>query len=114
MKIHDVFHVSLLEPYHQPAFPQRHQPPPPPVIVDSTELYEVEEILDSKRTRNQLQYLVKWKGYPISENSWHPAGNLKEAPDAVAHFHRRYPTKPGPKSKSKSKPGVATLIAFSA
>jgi hypothetical protein len=69
MKVHDVFHVSLLEPYHESTIPNRVPPPPPPVVVDDHQEFEVEEILDSKRVRKTLQYLVKWKGYPVSENS---------------------------------------------
>ena len=94
MKIHPVFHVSLLEPYKASPIPDRTQPPPPPVIVDSDREFEVEQILDSKFTRNHLYYLVKWKGYSISDNSWEPAQFLKNAPELVKSFHDRYPSKP--------------------
>ena len=45
---------------------------PPPDLVDNEEEYEVEKILDSRQfgRRKQLQYLVKWKGYPNSDNMW--------------------------------------------
>ena len=47
-KIHPVFNESLLTPYKQPKFPSQQQPDkPPPIIVNDTEEYEVEEILDS-------------------------------------------------------------------
>ena len=41
-------------------------------MVDGEEEYKVERILDSRRfgRRRKLQYLVKWKGYPDSENQW--------------------------------------------
>ena len=41
-------------------------------MVDGEEEYEVERILDSWQfgRRRKLQYLVKWKGYPDSENQW--------------------------------------------
>jgi hypothetical protein len=63
MKIHPVFHVSLLEPVATDPIPGQVPPPVPPIIVDNEEEYEVEEILDFRRRRNQLQYLVKWTGY---------------------------------------------------
>jgi Uma2 family endonuclease len=35
--------------------------------------FEVEKILEQRGQR----YLVKWKGYPHSENTWEPKNNLK-------------------------------------
>ena len=58
MKIHPVFHVSLLSPVPQDSHPDHVPPPPPPVEVDGEEEYEVEDILDSKKFRNRLKYLV--------------------------------------------------------
>jgi hypothetical protein len=51
MKIHDVFHVSLLEPYRPSEIPGRVPPLPPPILLASSDEpeYEVEEILDSRR-----------------------------------------------------------------
>ena len=49
MKVHPVFHVSLLEPYHANELPGRVQPPPPAVVIvteeGEAEEYEVEAIL---------------------------------------------------------------------
>ena len=73
MKIHPVFHNSLLKPYHET---QEHGPNyerPALEIVNGEEgHYEIESILQAHPTRNRksTQYLVKWKGYPESENSW--------------------------------------------
>ena len=69
MNVHPVFHVTLLEPYHENTIPDRVQPPPPPVTINEETEYEVEEVIDSKISRRKLMYLVKWKGYPISDNS---------------------------------------------
>ena len=45
---------------------------PPPNLVNNEEEYEVEKILDSSQFGRckQLQYLVKWKGYPDLDNMW--------------------------------------------
>jgi hypothetical protein len=81
MRIHPVFHKLLLKPYvetpaHRPNFTQ-----PPPEIIGEKGHYKIEKILQDQPTRNKksTQYLVKWKGYPDSENSWLPAKELTHA-----------------------------------
>jgi len=68
-------------------------PPPLPVIVKGEEEWEVEEILDSRRIRGQLQYLVKWRGF--ADPMWEPEENLTEV-EAVDTYHERYPERPTP------------------
>jgi hypothetical protein len=70
--IHPVFHIDLLTPYketimHGPNFTR-----PAPELIDGEEEYSVEKILDSRHfgRRRRLQYLVKWEGYPDTENMW--------------------------------------------
>jgi hypothetical protein len=93
-RLHDVFHVSLLELYHPSRIPGRQPPPPPPVELSTGEEYEVDRILDSRLRRGRLQYLVLWKGYPLSDATWEPVTHLQNAPEAIRTFHHRYPHKP--------------------
>jgi hypothetical protein len=97
MKIHPVFHVSLLEPHRQNTLPGRNLPPPPPIEVDNQTEWHVAEVLDSKLRRRKLMYLVDWEGFSPSERTWEPATNLTNAADKVNEFHQRYPQKPGPR-----------------
>jgi Chromo (CHRromatin Organisation MOdifier) domain len=53
--------------------------------------HEVEQIENSWYFHGKLQYLVKWKGYPPSENQWFPDSTLKNSPDIVNQFHQTYP-----------------------
>ncbi len=70
--IHDVFHIDLLTPYHKTTLHGPNYSRPPPDLVQDQEEYEVEKILDSRQFGQgwKLQYLVKWKGYPDSDNEW--------------------------------------------
>ena len=101
-RIHPVFNEVLLTPYVTPRFGNQVQlPPPPPELVDGEEEYEVEAVLDSRwhkvgRGRQDLQYLVKWKGYGPEENTWEPAANLEHARRRIGDFHRQFPNAPKP------------------
>ena len=93
-KMHNVFHVSLLEPYTKSPFPGRNLSPPPPVNINNEVEYEVDEILDSRIKYKKLQYFVNWKGYSVDERTWEPASHLANSPNLVANFHAKYPNKP--------------------
>ncbi len=95
-KIHNVFHVSLLEHYHENPIPEHHREPPALVKIEGQEEFEVQEVLDSKKIHEKLMYLVFWRGYPPSEAIWEHARNLVHAQDLVNRFHQRYPNKPAP------------------
>ena len=97
VKIHNVFHVSLLEPYSRNSIPNRISEPPPIVEVEDHAEYEVNKILDSRIWHRKLQYLVDWKGYSPSDQSWEPAINLANSKELLEDFHQTYPEKPGPK-----------------
>jgi hypothetical protein len=94
MKIHPVFHVSLLEPARTNPIPGHRQEPPPPVIVKNHKEWEVEEISDSRFHRGGLQYLVKWRGY--DQRDWEPPEHLANARSLINNFHAAYPNKPRP------------------
>lgn len=81
-KLHPTFHVSLLEPWHSRGT----DPQPQPIDVDGEEEWEVEEILDMRGTKQDIQYLVKWMDSPSHENSWEPSENLANAQKAIDAF----------------------------
>lgn len=95
MKIHNVFHVSLLSEARASQIPGRRTDPPPPVEIDNEIEYEVAAILDSKLQRKRLLFLVDWYGYGPSDRTWEKAENLENAQDAIMEFYRQHPNKPG-------------------
>jgi hypothetical protein len=101
MRIHPVFHVSLLEPYHPNTLPDRGMPAPPDPIIreDGQVAHIVEAILDSDykgRGRNRrLEYFVHWEGYPIADRSWIFASDLDSDDPMVIDYHTSHPDKPG-------------------
>ena len=107
MRIHPVFHVSLLTPHRANTLPGRVVPPPPPIVVEGQEEYEVQEILDSKIVRGKLRYLVDWVGYSPEDRQWEPVENLTNAGDAIARFHAQYPLRPSPVDIPRPRPRLA-------
>jgi len=87
MKIHNVFHVDLLIPHHETEAYGVTYPQPPPELIDGEEEYEVEEIIDDRYNcrKRKKQYLVKWVGYPPSENSWVDQADL-HAPELEKEY----------------------------
>jgi transposase InsO family protein len=93
-RLHRVFPVTKLTLYIPDPIPGRKsRPPPTPELVDGHEHFEVEEILDSRMRYRRIEYLIKWKGYDVSHNSWEPRGNIA-SPDLLADFHRNNPGAP--------------------
>ncbi|KAE8681992.1 hypothetical protein F3Y22_tig00111277pilonHSYRG00011 [Hibiscus syriacus] len=82
LKIHPVFHVSMLKPYHadkeDPSRGYSHRAPP---VVTKSYDKEVETVLTSRTVRKRgvpprTEYLIKWKGLPESEATWELAEYL--------------------------------------
>src|SRR6266702_1431775 len=77
-KIHNVFHANLIMPYKETELHGPNFTHPPPDLIEGEQEFEVKKILDAQpRGRGRkMHFLVKWKGYPTSDNSWEPRENL--------------------------------------
>lgn len=90
-KIHNVFHVSLLEPYEDRG--DNEPEPPPPELMDEHEEWQVETILDHRDRKNGRQYLVRWLGFTPADDTWEPSDHLENAMDLVQAYERAVPAK---------------------
>ena len=85
--IHNVFHASLLSPYHETTTHSPNFSWPPPELINGEEEYEVEHIINHQcyGRSKKLQYLVKWLNYPEADNTWEPADQV-HAPELVKAY----------------------------
>jgi hypothetical protein len=90
-KIHNVFHASLLTPYKETTINSNRYQEPTPDLIDGQPEWEVEAILGSRKRRQQLQYLVRWKGFSEAHDSWEPLTHIS-ADDKVREFYQTNPT----------------------
>jgi hypothetical protein len=86
MGVHNVFHVSLIEPHKQNTIEGRVELPPPPVEVESGIEYEVEDLLDHRFKGKQIYYLVLWKGYGPDERTWVSGNDLLNSKELVDDY----------------------------
>ncbi|KAG7296052.1 hypothetical protein JYU34_021149 [Plutella xylostella] len=55
---------------------------------EEEEEYEVEKIIDSKRIKGKLHYLIRWKGYSADTDTWEPENTLS-CPDLINKFNEK-------------------------
>ncbi len=109
-KMHDVFHSSLLK-LNKGAIPAK----PMPIVLDDDmsnldytsgkyKRFEVEQIIkhrvrhrkrgskgtDSAKTVQDIQYLIKWKGYDSLCNTWEPSKNVDKAPTLLRQYWQKW------------------------
>jgi Chromo (CHRromatin Organisation MOdifier) domain len=89
-RIHNVFHTSLLTPYKEMEEHGDNFAQPPLELINGQEEYEVEQIMNSRWLGHarKLQYLLRWKGYSCTHDSWQDATEV-HAPELVWEYHAR-------------------------
>ena len=103
-KIHDFFHVSILEQNTTRKGWVDKEARQMEFNTSDNESgeYEVEAIRNSAVYAREsesghlpdLYYLVSWKGYPEEENTWEPASAVQHLRKLISSFHKDHPDKP--------------------
>jgi hypothetical protein len=97
-RTHDVFHISKVKHFitSDREFPGREQVdrPLPEMIIEGEEHFEVESLLAKRQIKKGrkskiIQYLVKWKGFDMSESSWQTEDDLVNAPEMIHEYEQR-------------------------
>lgn len=84
-RIHNVFHVSLIEPWNdRRAIGDTTQEQPE--LEDEPDEWEVEEVVSHKDVGDETFYLIKWKGWPVEYNTWEPKEHLENAQAMVRKY----------------------------
>ena len=78
MKIHPIFHISLLTRTKNPATDKN-------IEAFDIEEYDVDAIIGKRTKRGITEYLVKWTGYGEDESTWEKVSNL-QCPERVKEF----------------------------
>jgi len=121
MKVHNVFHSSLLRKDPDNPLPGQIQEPPGPINTPEGEEWELDDILNSRWHHGRLQYRCKWTNEKQRDMQWYYADGdeFKGANDIVKDYHDNNIMAPGssgnstaPKSRKPiaKEPGEPTKV----
>jgi hypothetical protein len=92
MKIHDIFHISLLRKAATDSFIEQIQSSSSSIVISENEKeeYEMNDILNSRYHYDKLQYKVVWIDH-FSDKAWYSEENFqKHFKKILNDYHRRY------------------------
>jgi hypothetical protein len=78
--------LKLYQENDNDRFPSRTFSRPETIFIENQEELEVQQILDHRLQQNRHEFLIRWKGYPLEDDSWEPLENLKGSQEAIAEF----------------------------
>ena len=88
MRIHLVVNVSRIVCYKEQVKGQKIEEGKP-VEIEGVEEWEVEKILNKKKIRGVVKYLVRWKRFTAEGDTWEREENLKNAEELIKELEWR-------------------------
>ena len=88
IRVHPVFHVSLLKPFKEGT---RYEAPTPTSMKDGVPCWELQEILSHRprRSGGGQEYLVAWKGFGPEYYSYLSEAQLDQAQDLLREYWQK-------------------------
>ncbi|XP_022253749.1 uncharacterized protein LOC106469502 [Limulus polyphemus] len=77
-------------------------------LSKAKKIFSVEKILNKRKHKDKVEYLIKWKNYPDSENCWEPEENILSK-DLIEEYEQNIRCKSSPKKRkgqTSDTPGV--------
>lgn len=90
-RMHDVINIQHLKKAPLDEF-NRTSPPAPLLAVDQDEgweEYEVERVIDRRNRHGKVQYLAKFKDYPVSDSIWYDEKDSESFRELVTEYNTR-------------------------
>jgi len=87
IRIHPVVNVSWIVRYKEQVKGQKKEEGKL-VEVEGVEEWEVEKILNKKKIRGVVKYLIWWKGFMAEGDTWERRENLKNAEELIEEFEQ--------------------------
>ncbi|TPX36858.1 hypothetical protein SeMB42_g07005 [Synchytrium endobioticum] len=98
IRIHPVFHISLLKRYKRPSDPSKQLPKPPPMQVTSDDGWVIKDIIEVRRRGRGFEYLIDWEGFGPEDRTWEPRWHLNDD-RLLQQWHQKHPEKISPFGK---------------
>ena len=87
MRIHPVVNVSRIVRYKEQVKGQKKEEGKP-IEVEGVEEWEVEKILNKRKIRGVVKYLIQWKGFTAEGDTWERRENLKNTEELIKEFEK--------------------------
>uniref|UniRef100_F6S8F6 Chromo domain-containing protein n=2 Tax=Ciona intestinalis TaxID=7719 RepID=F6S8F6_CIOIN len=54
---------------------------------EKAEIFEVEKVINRRKSKGRTFYLVRWKGFSSKDDTWEPTANLKHCKDVIQEYN---------------------------